>query len=94
MSSQTEVMADVLAELCHAGGALVALWVTNRERIRRYVEETLLPAWGCVPVTLVMELLLQRWCCVSELVLLCAGLSSLRSGTGSRWRPMACPCFR
>ena len=35
-------------ELCHAGGALVALWVTNRERIRRYVETTLLQAWGCV----------------------------------------------
>ena len=37
-----------LRQLCHPAGALVALWVTNRERIRRYVEHELLPAWGCV----------------------------------------------
>ena len=34
-----------LPQLC-APGALVALWVTNRERTRRFVEETLLPGWG------------------------------------------------
>ncbi|KAL6784179.1 hypothetical protein ACKKBG_A05115 [Auxenochlorella protothecoides x Auxenochlorella symbiontica] len=28
------------------GGAVVALWVTNRERLRRFVETELLPAWG------------------------------------------------
>ncbi|GJP64766.1 hypothetical protein CLOP_g21715 [Closterium sp. NIES-67] len=27
-------------------GAVVALWVTNRERLRRFVERELLPAWG------------------------------------------------
>lgn len=27
-------------------GCLVALWVTNRERHRRFVERELLPAWG------------------------------------------------
>ena len=27
-------------------GALVALWLTNRERHRRFVEQELLPAWG------------------------------------------------
>ena len=25
---------------------LLALWVTNRERLRRFVEAELLPAWG------------------------------------------------
>ena len=43
-----QIKALPVREMCHANGALVALWVTNRERIRRYVEETLLPAWGCV----------------------------------------------
>ena len=26
----------------------MALWVTNRERLRRFVEQDLLPAWGLV----------------------------------------------
>ena len=41
-----QVQALPLRQLCHASGALVALWVTNRERIRRFVETSLLPAWG------------------------------------------------
>lgn len=28
---------------------MLALWVTNRERLRRFVEAELLPAWGLVP---------------------------------------------
>jgi len=31
-------------------GALVALWMTNRERLWRFVEAELLPAWGLAPV--------------------------------------------
>ena len=38
-----------VAELC-APGALVALWLTNRERLRRTVEAEILPAWGLVPI--------------------------------------------
>ncbi|EFN52846.1 hypothetical protein CHLNCDRAFT_36694 [Chlorella variabilis] len=30
----------------HAGGCLVAMWVTNRERHRRFIEQELLPGWG------------------------------------------------
>jgi N6-adenosine-specific RNA methylase IME4 len=41
-----QVQALPVRQLCHASGALVALWVTNRERIRRFVESSLLPAWG------------------------------------------------
>ncbi len=36
--------------LCHPGSAPVALWVTNRERMRRIVERQLLPARGCACV--------------------------------------------
>ncbi len=28
---------------------VLALWVTNRERLRRFVEAELLPAWGLAP---------------------------------------------
>ncbi|KAK9832584.1 hypothetical protein WJX81_001061 [Elliptochloris bilobata] len=38
-----------IPRLMHPEGVL-ALWVTNRERLRRFVEEKLLPAWGLVPV--------------------------------------------
>lgn len=33
-------------QLSHKEGALVALWVTNREKLRGFVEEELFPAWG------------------------------------------------
>ncbi|XP_064959187.1 methyltransferase-like protein 2 isoform X3 [Musa acuminata AAA Group] len=33
-------------ELAHEGGALVALWMTNREKLRIFVENELFPAWG------------------------------------------------
>ncbi|CAM0871716.1 unnamed protein product [Alopecurus aequalis] len=33
-------------ELAHPAGALLVLWVTNREKLRRFVTEELLPSWG------------------------------------------------
>ncbi|OIT30375.1 PREDICTED: methyltransferase-like protein 2 [Nicotiana attenuata] len=33
-------------QLCHTYGALVALWVTNREKLRGFVENDLFPKWG------------------------------------------------
>ncbi|KAM3304744.1 methyltransferase-like protein 2 isoform X1 [Capsicum chacoense] len=33
-------------ELCHTSGALLALWVTNREKLRDFVENDLFPKWG------------------------------------------------
>lgn len=33
-------------QLAHSGGALVALWVTNREKLRTFVENELFPKWG------------------------------------------------
>lgn len=33
-------------QLSSPGGCLVALWVTNREKLRRFVEDELLSAWG------------------------------------------------
>ncbi|CAI9116678.1 OLC1v1017890C1 [Oldenlandia corymbosa var. corymbosa] len=35
-----------IKQLTHTGGALVALWVTNREKLRRFIESELFPAWG------------------------------------------------
>ncbi|GLU04396.1 hypothetical protein SLE2022_215460 [Rubroshorea leprosula] len=35
-----------IKKLIHTDGALVALWVTNREKLRKFVEEELFPAWG------------------------------------------------
>ena len=35
-----------IRQLTHARGALVALWVTNREKLRNFVENELFPAWG------------------------------------------------
>ncbi|XP_039023017.1 methyltransferase-like protein 2 [Hibiscus syriacus] len=35
-----------IKQLTHTGGALVALWVTNREKLRNFVEKELFPAWG------------------------------------------------
>ncbi|KAI4354889.1 hypothetical protein L6164_003714 [Bauhinia variegata] len=35
-----------IKQLAHTEGALVALWVTNREKLRNFVERELFPAWG------------------------------------------------
>ncbi|CAI0425485.1 unnamed protein product [Linum tenue] len=35
-----------IKKLAHSDGALVGLWVTNRERLRNFVEEELFPSWG------------------------------------------------
>nr|KYP72286.1 Methyltransferase-like protein 2 [Cajanus cajan] len=35
-----------IKQLTHSEGALVALWVTNREKLRCFVENELFPAWG------------------------------------------------
>ncbi|KAI5076560.1 hypothetical protein GOP47_0008625 [Adiantum capillus-veneris] len=34
-----------LKELAHPQGALIGLWVTNREKLRAFVEDVLFPAW-------------------------------------------------
>jgi N6-adenosine-specific RNA methylase IME4 len=36
-------------QLAHADGALVALWITNREKLRQFAEKELFPAWGITP---------------------------------------------
>ncbi|KAI3825578.1 hypothetical protein L1987_07069 [Smallanthus sonchifolius] len=35
-----------IKRLAHADGALVALWVTNKEKLRIFVENDLFPKWG------------------------------------------------
>ncbi|XP_057988887.1 methyltransferase-like protein 2 [Hevea brasiliensis] len=35
-----------IKQLTHTDGALVALWVTNREKLRNFVEKELFPSWG------------------------------------------------
>ncbi|KAK9108791.1 hypothetical protein Sjap_016851 [Stephania japonica] len=35
-----------IKQLTHTEGALVALWVTNREKLRVFVEKELFPSWG------------------------------------------------
>jgi N6-adenosine-specific RNA methylase IME4 len=35
-----------IKQLTHTEGALVALWVTNREKLRSFVEKELFAAWG------------------------------------------------
>ncbi|XP_031407088.1 methyltransferase-like protein 2 [Punica granatum] len=35
-----------IKQLAHEEGALVALWVTNREKLRTFVEKELFPSWG------------------------------------------------
>ncbi|XVF73714.1 hypothetical protein PTKIN_Ptkin13bG0005000 [Pterospermum kingtungense] len=35
-----------IKQLTHREGALVALWVTNREKLQIFVEKELFPAWG------------------------------------------------
>ncbi|CAA6667422.1 unnamed protein product [Spirodela intermedia] len=39
-------------QLAHTQGALVALWVTNREKLRIFVEKELFPAWGVTDVSI------------------------------------------
>ncbi|KAK1268609.1 Methyltransferase-like protein 2 [Acorus gramineus] len=38
-------------QLAHTEGALVALWVTNKEKVLAFVEKELFPAWGITHVT-------------------------------------------
>jgi N6-adenosine-specific RNA methylase IME4 len=33
-------------ELADPAGALLVLWITNREKLRRFIEVELLPSWG------------------------------------------------
>ncbi|XP_031118867.1 methyltransferase-like protein 2 isoform X2 [Ipomoea triloba] len=40
-----------IKQLTHTAGALVALWVTNKEKLRSFVEKELFPAWGVKYVT-------------------------------------------
>lgn len=35
-----------IKQLTHKDGGLVALWVTNREKLRGFVEKELFPSWG------------------------------------------------
>ncbi|KAH7567307.1 hypothetical protein JRO89_XS07G0047800 [Xanthoceras sorbifolium] len=35
-----------IRQLTHTDGALVALWITNREKLHNFVEKELFPAWG------------------------------------------------
>ncbi|KAL9449221.1 hypothetical protein AB3S75_011200 [Citrus x aurantiifolia] len=35
-----------IKQLTHSEGALVALWMTNREKLRDFVEKELFPTWG------------------------------------------------
>ncbi|CAM6083784.1 unnamed protein product [Calypogeia fissa] len=35
-----------IRRLAHSEGALVALWITNREKLQQFVEKELFPAWG------------------------------------------------
>ncbi|KAF3784005.1 Methyltransferase-like protein 2 [Nymphaea thermarum] len=49
-----------IKQLIHSEGALVALWVTNREKLRMFVEKELFPVWGVTHVASVY------WLKVSE----------------------------
>lgn len=35
-----------IEKLAHKDGALVALWVTNKEKLRVFIEKDLFPKWG------------------------------------------------
>ncbi|KAF6166579.1 hypothetical protein GIB67_005441 [Kingdonia uniflora] len=41
-----------IKQLTHTDGALVALWVTNREKLRMFIEKELFPMWGVSYTTL------------------------------------------
>ena len=53
-----------LKELAHSDGAVVGLWVTNREKLRTFVDNELLPTWGMVNCTTWYWLKVQcrYWC--------------------------------
>lgn len=65
------------------GMGLLALWVTNRERHRRFVDAELLPAWGLRQVAawywlkvtddgqLVSSLVCNASCCLPTIVCVC-----------------------
>lgn len=40
-----------IKKLSHGKGALVALWVTNREKFHRFIDLELFPAWGVVHIS-------------------------------------------
>ncbi|PUZ40177.1 hypothetical protein GQ55_9G403900 [Panicum hallii var. hallii] len=42
-------------ELAHPAGALLVLWITNREKLRMFVEKELLPSWGVKDPTVLAE---------------------------------------
>lgn len=48
-------------EFAHTEGALVALWITNREKLRMFVEKELFPAWGVTHVTTLYWLKVYIW---------------------------------
>jgi hypothetical protein len=35
-----------IKQLAHPDGALVALWMTNREKLHNFVQKELFPSWG------------------------------------------------
>ncbi|XP_024542332.1 methyltransferase-like protein 2 isoform X2 [Selaginella moellendorffii] len=39
-----------LQQLVHSSGALIGLWITNREKLHQFVEKELFPAWKLIPV--------------------------------------------
>lgn len=55
-------------QLAHTEGALVALWVTNREKLRVFVEKELFPAWDVMNVAefywLKVILFFLLWTCI------------------------------
>ncbi|KAH7665436.1 MT-A70-like protein [Dioscorea alata] len=40
-----------IKQLAHIDGALVVLWITNREKLRAFVEDELFPAWGVADIS-------------------------------------------
>lgn len=57
-----------IKQLCHTDGALVGLWVTNREKLRSFVEKELFPAWGVAHVATFFWLKVLIFVCVSLFV--------------------------
>jgi hypothetical protein len=51
-------------ELAHPAGALVVLWVTNREKLRVFIEKELFPSWGVKDAT--MFYWLKVYICISS----------------------------
>ncbi|XP_024521989.1 methyltransferase-like protein 2 isoform X4 [Selaginella moellendorffii] len=44
------LMSLPLQQLVHSSGALIGLWITNREKLHQFVEKELFPAWKLIPV--------------------------------------------